>query len=62
MSAVQADRYAQAREYLRGQMGHESSAVRDAFANWYMLSSRGDVVAAWREYRTTVLERDAEDD
>jgi hypothetical protein len=57
MSAVQAGRYAEAREYLRGQMGHESSAVRDAFANWYMLSDWGDPAAAWSDYRHRILLR-----
>lgn len=56
MSTVQAGRYAEAREYLRGQMGHESAAVRDAFANWYMLSKHCDPKTAWQDYQRMTTE------
>ena len=63
MSALQAGRYAEARDYLRAKgiqraIFSETSAVRDAFANWYMSSRGMDVAAAWKHYAKHVLERD----
>lgn len=68
MSKLQADRYAEAREHLQklDRVGHllttyrdESFAVRDAFANWYMLSDWDDPKPAWHFYQRQVLERGA---
>jgi hypothetical protein len=56
MSVEQAEKFSAAAVFVK-ERTNESHGVREAFANWYMLSDWDDPAAAWRDYQAKVLGR-----